>query len=130
MKRRRLFTSDNVVLLIAVLVAILVGIVQLRLRMPQRWHAADTWTLVPFFLVITVFRRYWLGWRFWAAWLICLGFHLLLMWEIFGRLLVNVQWIGTIYVVPFEIVEFGVLVIIVGKIMRKLGEPGKYIRLT
>lgn len=130
MKKRRIFTSDNLILVIAGLIGLFVVVLQFRLGLPQKWHAADTWTLVPFSVVIMVFRRYWSSWRFWGALLICLGLHLILMWEIFDRLLADVTWLGTIYVLPFEFIEVFVLIIVIAKIMKKLREPGKYIRIV
>lgn len=117
-------------MVIAALVAIFAAIIQFKLGAPQKWHAAITWTVLPFSVVIMAFRRYWTSWRFWVALSLCLGLHALIMWEIFGRLLAEVQWLGTIYVLPFEFVEAFLLIFVVAQLMRKFGEPGKYIRIV
>lgn len=127
--KRRVLTSDNLVLLVAVLVAIGAFLMQSSLGMAQRWHAATAWTRVPFSVVVVTYRRYWSFWRFWASLAICLALHLGLMWLIFGRLLARVEWLGTASVIPFEFVEGFVLLGLVAVFMHRLGHPGKYIRL-
>jgi hypothetical protein len=127
--KRRVITRDNLVLVVAGLIAICAVIMEGRLGLPQRWHAATTWTIVPFAFVAMIYHKYWISWRFWTAWTVCLAVHLLGMWLIFSRLLVKVQWMGTMYVMPLEFLEGLALVIPVGLLMRKLGHKGKYIYL-
>ena len=127
--KRRVFSSDNLVLAVGGLLALSAGFIESSLGVPQRWHAASAWTLVSFSVAISMYRRYWASWRFWAAVAVCLVPHLAVMWMIFARLLQNVKWMGTMYVIPLEFLEVPVLLIAVGFVMRKLGHKEKYIRL-
>jgi hypothetical protein len=128
--KRRVFNSDNLVRAVACLLAISAVIVEFRLGMPQKWHAATAWTLVSFSVAVAMYRRYWASRRFWAALVVCLVLHLTVMWVIFARMLQNVKWMGTMYVIPLELLEVPVLAIAVGLVMRKLGHKEKYIRLV
>jgi hypothetical protein len=127
--KKRVRASDNIVLLITVLIAIGIVSWMVYFNVPQKWHAAACWTLVPFCAVVPTYRRYWSSWRFWAALTICLFAHLGIMWLIFARGLASVTQIGTIYVIPFELVEAFVLLVAITILMRALGQKDKWIRL-
>lgn len=120
---------ENLIIAVALVLTLSFAVVMDHFGMPQKWHAAEAWTAVPFTTVVVILYRYWKQWRFWLSITVCLVAHIGLMWLIFGRFLADVKWIGTIYVVPFEFIEIFVLVVVVGMLMRKLGYKAKYIRI-
>jgi hypothetical protein len=127
--KRRVAIRDNVVLLIACLLCLVILLLMSHFGMPQKWHAAIAWTAVPFSVMVMMYHRYWSQWRFWVSLSICLLMHIGLMWVIFAKLLADVKWLGTMYVIPFEFVELFILLGAVGMLMRKLGQRDKYIHI-
>jgi nicotinamide riboside transporter PnuC len=127
--KRRVRTSDRVILLVTLLLALGSAFAMAHFGMTQKWHAAACWTLVPFSAVVPMYRRYWSRWRFWAALTIRFVAHIALMWIIFARMLASIKQMGTLYVIPFEFVEGFVLLLAVTILMRALGLKDKWIRI-
>jgi hypothetical protein len=127
--KKRVSSIDNWALVATLLIAIFVQAIQYRLGAPQKWHAALALTLVPFSMMVVTLYRYWSSWRFWVALGICLVLHLLTIWVIFAKVLSNVERLGLLYVLPFQLIETVALLLAVGKLMRKLGHQAKYIRI-
>ncbi len=97
--------SDNTLSWIAVALSLLVVVVLDKEGMPQKWHAAVMWTLCAFGPVTVMHRKRWRIWSFWTSWILYLGVHLLIVLALFVYVLGSVRILGTLYVVPFGLVE-------------------------
>jgi hypothetical protein len=88
--------------------------------MQQKWHAAVFGTVVPFGVVITLFRNRWLRWSFWGALAICFGVHFIAIWLFFQYVLFKIQNFGFLIWLPIVFVEAFLLLVVVAKIEEKL----------
>jgi hypothetical protein len=88
--------------------------------MQQKWHAAVVGTVVPFGVVITLFRDRWLRWSFWGSLAICFGVHLIGIWLFFRYVLSKIQSFGFLLWLPVVFVEAFLLLVVVAKIEEKL----------
>ena len=127
--KRGVRNSDWLIMCASVLLAVGSAILMSHFGMSQKWHAAACWTLVSFAVVVSMYRRYWSSWRFWAALTVCLFIYLAVIWMVFEKVLAGVKKMGTMYVIPFEYLESLVLLIAVALLMRTLGHKGKYIHI-
>jgi hypothetical protein len=68
-------------------VAAVLGVVLYKLHLPQKWDAAVTGTLAPFWYLTGVFRERWAYVRFWISISISFVLHILLTWVVFSVVL-------------------------------------------
>jgi fatty acid desaturase len=91
---------------------------------PHKWHAGIVWTFVAFFGLLIFGRKNRKSWLFWVFWATCLVLHVFTMWLIFGQLLPRLI-VGTLYVIPFAIIESMALASLYSRLGRKLASRSR-----
>jgi hypothetical protein len=86
----------------------------------QKWHAAVFGTVVPFGVVITLFRGRWSRWSFWVSLAICFGVHLVAIWLFFQYVLFKIHSFGFLIWLPVAFVEAFLLLVALAKIEEML----------
>jgi hypothetical protein len=73
-------TRENIGIVIALVLTVVLVTVTDRLGMPQKWHAAIVGTLTSFCVVVLSYRLRWSRWSFWTALGVCLTIHSIAIW--------------------------------------------------
>jgi hypothetical protein len=113
--------SDDQLSWLSLVLAFVAMIVLDRHGSTHRWHAAIVWTNSALYGVAILGRRWWTSGLFWAFWIAALGFHVAIMWLLFGLVLPRLL-LGTLYVIPLAVLEafalFAAYLNIAGKVRR------------
>lgn len=125
---KRFLSRDNVAAAVVAVLALILAIIMDGRGMPQKWHAAIMLILLPPAMTIMGYRLWWARLSFWISLTICLVVHTLAVWVFFQYALGNVR-IGTLFVIPFALVEAVILIIAVKKVSDKLTGEHKTVRL-
>ncbi len=106
--------NDNFLVLLAIVAALVAAQTLDKGPGPQKWHPAIFWTAVCFSTVLYHFRRSWNSGNFWTIWIVAIMSHVLMMWLIFGDFVEGTK-IGMLPTLPFALIEFIVLVVIINR---------------
>jgi len=90
------------------LLALVLGLGSIWLGLPQKWDAAEFWTLVTFAGVIELCRRKWMERVFWAKILAILAVHVVAMWVIFSHI-TGKGWVPLIITLPLIWLEVTII---------------------
>jgi uncharacterized membrane protein HdeD (DUF308 family) len=112
--------SENSYVLGGALCALAIAVIADHHGMPQKWHAAIVGTLIAFGGSIWALKRKWGTAKFWPAVIFCLGFHSVLTWYVFQRLLAEVSNIGILVWSPVGFAEGVILLMAIPLVQRCL----------
>jgi hypothetical protein len=124
-RSKRSSFAENVLILCGAVIAIAAVTVADRHGAPQRWHAAVTGTVVPFLVIVWIYRMRWPRWTFWASLTTCLAVHVIAIYIFFAYVLRNVKSLALLLWFPVMFIEVFVLLVVVQRLDDKFGgRPG------
>lgn len=128
--RLRSSTWDNIIILVAALLALATAEMMDRHGMPQKWHAAIVGSFLPFAVAIMSYRRWWLRWFFWVSLAICFAIHSVLISIVFQYAMANARTLGIAVWLPVAFVETFILLVAVKKIAEKITGKHESVKLS
>jgi hypothetical protein len=118
--RNKAVVLENVLIMAAVVVCIVVAAVMDNAGMPQKWHAAVVGTGLSFLGVAVVYKRNWRLTSFWIAFCLWFAVHLAVITWVFAVVFASVQTIGILIWSPVAFGEGLFLLKVVGMTERHL----------
>lgn len=113
--------GENIVLLTGAAIAIAAVTLADRYGAPQKWHAAVVGTVVPFLVIVWVYRMRWPKWTFWASLTMCLAVHATAIYIFFALILRNLKSLPLVVWFPVVFIEVFVLLVVVQRLDDKFG---------
>lgn len=105
----------TIVCLVAVLV---IAHLTNRAGLSQKWHPALVGTVIPFQIVLSMYRRRWASATFWFSVAIVFAVHCAFLWFALFILLVNQAYVGIFMWLPITVLEYFVILAAIGALDR------------
>lgn len=101
--------TENAIIAIVSVAAVLMAIILDKAGMPHKWHTALFGTLVPFTTVILLQKPSWARRTFWLSLWFLLALHIVFICVVFGIVMRRVVILGLLWWLPIAFVEVFVL---------------------
>lgn len=101
--------TENAIIAIVSVAAVLMAIILDKAGMPHKWHTALFGTLVPFTTVILLRKPSWARRTFWLSLWFLLALHIVFICVVFGIVMRRVVILGLLWWLPIAFVEVFVL---------------------